>query len=90
MIRSFDRASGLVYTETTSAPIRSMVPVWMSQARGKRDKKSTLRSRGRGCPRLQEMALRCCAWNSELFVPEALQWVGWYYANQIYQNLLHT
>jgi hypothetical protein len=87
---SFDKATGVVYTETTSALIGSMVPTWMSQARGKRNKNATLTSRGKGCSSLQEMALRCCAWNSELFVPETLQWAGWYYANQIYQHMINA
>jgi hypothetical protein len=87
---SFDKASGVVYTENTSAQVGSMIQTWMSQARGKRDKKSTLRSRGRGCSSLQKMALRSCAWNAELFAPETLQWASWHYASQIYQHLLNT
>jgi hypothetical protein len=87
---SFDKTSGVVYTESTSARVGSMVPTWMSQARGKRDKKSTLTSRGKGCSSLQSMALRSCVWHTELFVPETLQWAGWHYANQIYQHLINT
>jgi hypothetical protein len=85
----FDKASGVVYTESTSARVGSMVPTWMSQARGKRDKKSTLRSRGKGCSSLRDMALRTCAWNTELFAPETLQWASWHYASEIYQHLLN-
>jgi hypothetical protein len=86
----FDKASGVVYTETTSAQLRTMVPTWMSQARGKRDKTSALRSRGKGCSSLQDMVLRSCAFHAELFEPAALQWAGWHYAKRIYQHLVNT
>ncbi|KAF2827263.1 hypothetical protein CC86DRAFT_393468 [Ophiobolus disseminans] len=36
------------------------------------------------------MALRSCAWNAELFVPETLVWASWHYASQIYRHLLNT
>jgi hypothetical protein len=84
----FDKASGVVYTETTSAKVGSMVPTWMSQARGKRDRKLALRSRGKGCSSLQNMALRSCAFHVELFVPETLQWASWHYARRVHQYLL--
>ncbi|KAH7094930.1 hypothetical protein FB567DRAFT_16028 [Paraphoma chrysanthemicola] len=89
-MRAFDKSSGIVYTEHVSTPVRSMVPTWMSQARGGRDQKSTLKSRGKGCSGLQEMALRSCAWNAELFMPETLQWAGWHFAEMIYKHLLNT
>lgn len=89
-MKSFDKATGTVYTETVSAAVGSMVPTWMFQARGRRDKKSTLKGRGKGCSRLQDMALRSCAWHSDLFEPDTLQLAGWYYAHLIYQHLLDT
>jgi hypothetical protein len=84
----FDRASGVVYTEKTSTKVGSMVPTWMSQARGKRNKSLSLRSRGKGCSSLQEMALRSCAYHVELFVPETLQWATWHYARRVHQFLI--
>ena len=89
-MKRFDKDTGVVYTETTSAVVTSMVPTWMYQARGKRSKTSTLRSRGKGCSTLQAMALRSCAFHAELFEPETLQWCGWHYASRIYQHLLST
>jgi hypothetical protein len=89
-MKHFDKGTGVVYTETTSAVVESMVPTWMYQARGKRSKKSTLRSRGSGCSTLQAMALRSCAFNADFFEPETLQWGGWHYASRIYQHLLTT
>jgi hypothetical protein len=87
---TFDKASGVVYTETTSARVGSMVPTWMYQARGKRSKKSILRSRGTGCSSLQEMALRSCAFHADLFEPATLQWAGWHYASRLYLHLINT
>jgi hypothetical protein len=84
----FNKASGVVYTETTSAQVGSMVPTWMSHARGKRKKRMALRSRGKGCSSLQDMALRSCAYHVELFVPETLQWASWHYACRVYKYLL--
>ncbi|KAH5249073.1 hypothetical protein HBI70_213560 [Parastagonospora nodorum] len=89
-MKRFDRETGVVYTETTSAVVESMVPTWMYQARGKCSKKSTLRSRGSGCSTLQAMALRSCAFHADFFEPETLQWGGWHYASRIYHHLLTT
>jgi hypothetical protein len=84
----FEKTSGVVYSETTSAKVSSMVPTWMSQARGRRDKRSALKSRGKGCSTLQEMALRSCAHHVELFVPETLQWATWHYACRVQRHLV--
>ncbi|KAF2033280.1 hypothetical protein EK21DRAFT_58909 [Setomelanomma holmii] len=35
------------------------------------------------------MALRSCAWNIELFLPDTLQWAGWHFASRVYQHLLN-
>jgi hypothetical protein len=86
---TFDKNSGVVYTETTSAQVGSMVPTWMFRARNKNYTKSNLRNRGKGCSSLQRMALRACAFNAERIEPAALQWAGWHYAGQIYHDLIH-
>jgi hypothetical protein len=84
---SFDKATGVVYTEKTSARVGTMVSTWMSQSRGTRDKKLALRSRGTGCSSLQDMALRSCAYHVQLFEPAALKWAEWHYAEKIYRHL---
>ncbi|KAL5116801.1 hypothetical protein ACEQ8H_005282 [Pleosporales sp. CAS-2024a] len=86
----FDKASGVLYSETTSEQVTSMVPTWMSEARGRHSRQFTLRSRGRGCSKLDEMALRSCAFYADMFEPETLRWAGWHYTNRIYQHLIHN
>ncbi|KAH7378765.1 hypothetical protein BKA66DRAFT_142475 [Pyrenochaeta sp. MPI-SDFR-AT-0127] len=83
----FDKSSGLVYTETISAPAGSMVQTWSTRVRGTRINPSLYRSHGNGCSSLQEMALRSCVWHVQMIEPEALQWLGWHYARQIYNKI---
>jgi hypothetical protein len=91
---SYDKTTGVVYTETTSALVGSMVPTWMYQTsqknrtKGNYVKQSALKERGQGCSSLQDMVLRHCVENIELFLPETLQWAGWHYARKIYQYLM--
>lgn len=86
----FDYSSRQVYTETISAPVRSMLPTWMTRARGRKDDPVSFRTLGKGCSRLREMALRTCVWHVESMEPEALKWLGWHYACQIYDKLKKT
>jgi hypothetical protein len=91
---SYDKTTGVVYTEITSASVGSMVPTWMYQTsrknctNGNHIKQSAPKERGHGCSSLQDMALRHCIENSELFLPETLRWAGWHYARKIYQYLM--
>lgn len=91
---SYDKTTGVVYTETTSASVGSMVPTWMHQTsrnnrtKGDYVKQSALKQPKQGCSSLQDMALRHCVADSELFLPETLQWAGWHYAGKIYQKLI--
>lgn len=83
----FDPSSGLVFTERL-APVRSMVPAWTTNSRGKRVNPS--RSLQLRCSSLQEMALRACVWNVDNMEPEALKWLGWPYARRLYDRLKAT
>jgi hypothetical protein len=83
-MRSYDETSGQVYTETTSAQVGSMIPTWMSEARGRSKRFRTTR---RDMSSLQDMALRACVQHSEWFLPETLRWAGWHYAGRLYRCL---
>ncbi|KAF2130115.1 hypothetical protein P153DRAFT_385349 [Dothidotthia symphoricarpi CBS 119687] len=86
----FDETTGQVYTERTSARVTSMVPTWMHQARNKKVNPSAYQNRGIGSATLQDMALRCCAWNADSFMPDALIWAEWHYAGKIYRQIKDT
>lgn len=86
----FDAESGQVYTEVVSGRVESMVPEWTTFAKGKRDDPLVYSSRGIGCSRLQDMAMRACVWDVGQMDPEALQWLGWHYASRVYQKLVQT
>ncbi|OAL54927.1 hypothetical protein IQ07DRAFT_281076 [Pyrenochaeta sp. DS3sAY3a] len=86
---SFDPSSGLVFTERSSGNPRSMVPTWMTHARGKRIDPSKYRNRF-GTSTLKQMVLRYCLFNIDAFTPEALKWLGWHFASQIYHHLKST
>jgi hypothetical protein len=88
-MQSFDASSGLVYRESTSASVRSMIPTWTTNFRGRRVDPSKHRS-ALGCDTLQEMALRTCIWNIDNIEPEALQWLGWSYAGRLYNHIKST
>ena len=89
-MEAFDETTGQVYREEISARVTSMVPTWMYQARNKSVDPSMYRHCRNGASSLQEMALRSCAWNAHLFMPETLQYAGWHYANKVYKHLKDT
>ncbi|KAF1946718.1 hypothetical protein EJ02DRAFT_366921 [Clathrospora elynae] len=86
----FDKSSGLVYTETTSGRVRSMIPTWATHSRGRRPDPSKHQHRGNGSSTLQSMAIRACIWHVDSMEPEALQWLGWHYASRLYDKLKQT
>jgi hypothetical protein len=83
----FNPSSGLVYEETL-APVRSMVPRWTTDSRGRRVDPSKFHQPH--CDRLHSMALRACIWNIHNMEPGALQWLGWWYASRLYSHLKST
>ena len=87
---SFDQSSGLVFTERTSAQVQSMVPAWTTFSRGGKVNPSSYKHPGNGCSSLQRMVLRYCLWNIDVFDIESLQYLGWHYATQIYEELKKT
>ena len=66
-------------------PVRSMVPRWTTDSRGRRVDPS--KSQQPQCGSLQSMALRACVWNIHNMEPGALQWLGWWYASRLYSHL---
>ncbi|KAH8643832.1 succinyl-3-ketoacid-coenzyme a transferase [Alternaria alternata] len=89
-MENFDPSSGLVYRETTSASVSSMIPKWTSHSRGRRIDPSKHQRLTPGCDTLQSMALRCCIWNIDNMEPEALQWLRWSYASRLHDYLKLT
>lgn len=84
---SFDRNSGQVYVETTSAEVKSMVPKWMSRHRGKKVNPLDFKNRRYGCNTLQLMALRSCVWHSDELTSDVLQCLDWHIAEKVYDEL---
>ncbi|KAI4697772.1 uncharacterized protein J4E84_000905 [Alternaria hordeiaustralica] len=89
-MESFDPSSGLVFRESTTASVRSMVPTWTSHSRGRRVDPSKYRRQAGGCDTLQAMALRACVWNVDNMEVEALQWLGWSYASRLYEHIKYN
>ncbi|KAI8939665.1 hypothetical protein NX059_003423 [Plenodomus lindquistii] len=83
----YDEASGQVFTETVSDEVRSMIPAWSRYTSGRRVDPSTYKERWNGTASLKDTAMRSCLWRINDIEPSALQWLGWHYASQIYNEL---
>ncbi|KAF1929038.1 uncharacterized protein M421DRAFT_145087 [Didymella exigua CBS 183.55] len=86
-METFNPENGQIYTETTSSSARSMVPLAFKERITGRllDPRAARHARGAGS--LQDMAMRVCCWNVDLFMPEALAYPGWEHAGKVYQKL---
>lgn len=89
-MQNFVPENGQIYTETTVISRRSMIPTWMRHSTGRSVDPARFKNSGQGADSLQEMALRACCWNKHLFMPEALEYAGWFYAEKIYRRLKET
>ena len=89
-MQNFVPENGQIYTETTASGTRSMVPTWMRHSTGRSVNPARFRNSDKGADSLQEMALRACCWNKHMFMPEALEYAGWFYAEKIYRRLKET
>ncbi|KAF2869164.1 hypothetical protein BDV95DRAFT_578502 [Massariosphaeria phaeospora] len=89
-METFDPTTGQMCLETTTS-VQSMLSAWQGQGSGRRDNPKTYRQRHTtGSSSLYAMALRSCVWNIDLFMPEALKYAEWYYAERIYKQLKTT
>ncbi|KAF2641349.1 hypothetical protein P280DRAFT_309632 [Massarina eburnea CBS 473.64] len=82
----YDQHNGQVYTQN-SVEVTSMVSTWLSKSTGKKNNPSEYRNTGTGASSLLGMAMRSCAWNIDIFVPNDLVCAEWAYAEKIYEYL---
>lgn len=82
--RVCDWHTGQVYTET-SVPVRSMVPDWVSNSRGRRLNLDAYRHKGVGASSLLDMSFRCCARNG--FDVDVLEFLDCFLAEKFYTFL---
>ncbi|KAF2266223.1 hypothetical protein CC78DRAFT_161966 [Lojkania enalia] len=90
MLERYDRKTGQVYVETTAPAVRSMVTTWTSTVSGKKRNPKMYRNSRIGSASLYDSAFRSCVWNIDLFMPEALRYYGWTFAEKIYKHLKET